>query len=82
MSMPARAALALLLSCGGCVSIASTIADPEPYGGVRLGGEIICDGSSTLGGVPVLVAFDLPLSILFDTLVLPYTLTKLRGSGD
>jgi len=58
----------------GCVSVLSTATDPQPYGGVRLAAEVIGDGSPTLGGVPVLVALDLPLTALLDTLLLPYTL--------
>ena len=68
------AALALaLVPPTGCVSVVATVAESKPYAGVRLGTALLADGSSTLGGVPIWVALDLPLSALLDTLLLPYT---------
>lgn len=60
-----------LVMGSGCASIGSTVAAPEPYGGVRI------DARHVGCGVPVVTAIsiaDIVPSAVLDTLVLPYTL--------
>lgn len=68
--------LALGLSLSGCVSIYATATQPSPY----IGTQISCmylvetDPTQNFAWLPMGVdAVDLPLTLIMDTLLLPFT---------
>jgi uncharacterized protein YceK len=68
-----------LIGLSGCGTIAShQLAGPRIYGGVRFDGQAVWERPPLL----ILFPLDLPFSLAFDTLSLPWTITHTATTGE